>query len=106
MKSTCPKVADTRWLSLGQVSKWLLDKYIPLSDYLELKNPACTPPPQWWVYLSVVTVVMVDRINVIFKRLQVNDAGIAASRKFGSIVSRFTTIVLCPQPYFRSTHCQ
>ncbi len=35
VKYTCPKVADTRWLSLGRVSKWLLTNYIPVTDYLE-----------------------------------------------------------------------
>ena len=70
MKLTCPKVADTRWLSLGRVSRWLLKKYIPISDYLEEKKPACAPPSQWWIFLSVVNVVMVDHVDIIFRNVQ------------------------------------
>ena len=67
-KSTCPKVADTRWLSLGRVSKWLLQKYVPICDYLELKQPQCVPPCQWWIFLSVVNVVM-ESVDVTFLKL-------------------------------------
>ena len=62
MNATYPKVADTRWLSLGRVSKSLLQKHIPVSDYLKLKKPACAPPCEWWIHLSIVKVVMVDHM--------------------------------------------
>ena len=70
MKATCPKDTNTRWLSLGRVSKWLLKKYIPVSDHLELKQPTCAPPCEWLIYFSDVKVVMVDHVDVIFKELQ------------------------------------
>ena len=63
MKATCSKVADTRWLSWGRVSKWLLKKYILMSDFLELKQPACAPPCEWWINFSVVKVVIIEIVK-------------------------------------------
>ncbi len=57
MNSKCQMVADTRWLSLGKVCKWLA--------YFESKQPSCKPTGIWWIYLAVCDAVMND-VNVVF----------------------------------------
>ena len=65
MKSKCPKVANTRWLSLGNVTQWLLKNRIRLQDYLQQKQPGCMPPKIWWIYLAVAQAASCE-INISF----------------------------------------
>lgn len=60
MKSKCPLVADTRWLSLGQVCDWFVNHRIKVCQYFDSKDPRpeCTPTPQWWICVAVVQKVM------------------------------------------------
>jgi hypothetical protein len=54
IKSICPTVASTRWLSLGRVTKWLSKYRDAVIRHLDEKAPACAPPPSWWVLLLAV----------------------------------------------------
>ena len=38
MKAKCPKVCDTRWLSLGRVCSWLCKEKQVIRDYMDEKN--------------------------------------------------------------------
>lgn len=43
MRTKAPKVSDTRWESMGDVSKWFKTNRIAIVEYLGQKNPACVP---------------------------------------------------------------
>ena len=43
--------------------------YVLICDYLELKQPRCITQCQWWIFLSVVNVVM-ESVDVTFLKLQ------------------------------------
>ena len=65
MKTKCPKVADTRWLSLGKVCKWFCKHKSDIKEYLDEKNPVCKPPSQWWLYVAACETV-IKEVNVAF----------------------------------------
>ena len=65
----CPKVATTRWLSLGRVLKWLTLHRARVMAYLDEKNPVCKPPPAWWLTAIAVEGVTTE-VDVLFKTLQ------------------------------------
>jgi hypothetical protein len=69
IKSICPTVASTRWLSLGRVTKWLSKYRDAVIRHLDEKAPACAPPPSWWVLLLAVEVFMAP-VDVCFKGKQ------------------------------------
>ncbi|KAH9270731.1 hypothetical protein BASA83_007091 [Batrachochytrium salamandrivorans] len=54
MRSTCPKVADTRWVSMDSVSTWLTTNIIALLEHFNTKKPHCTPDKTWWLFLLSV----------------------------------------------------
>ena len=43
MRSQAPKVADTRWESMSQVSAWFKLHRIAVNEHFEAKKLACTP---------------------------------------------------------------
>ena len=47
MKATCPRFIDTRWLSMGRLLNWLIDKRRDVQEHFEQKNPPCRPPDEW-----------------------------------------------------------
>ena len=65
MKMKCPKVADTRWLSLGKVCKWFCKHKSDISEYLNEKNPTCKPATQWWLYVAACETI-IKKVNVTF----------------------------------------
>jgi hypothetical protein len=38
MESNCPRFIDTRWLSMGKLLKWLIDKRIALLQHFDEKT--------------------------------------------------------------------
>jgi hypothetical protein len=69
MKTTCPKVASTRWLSLGRVCT-LFGKYRDIIvDHFEGRAPASTPPPLWWILL--LSVLAFNLVAFCLKNMQV-----------------------------------
>lgn len=65
MKKKCPKVADTRWLSLGRVCNWFCENKLDVCQYLNVKKPTCTPKSQWWLYLAACATI-IKEVNVAF----------------------------------------
>lgn len=69
MRGKCPKVAATRWLSLGKVLPWFVKHRTRVCAYLDQKNPACKPTMFWW--LAVLSLApIVTEIDILFKTLQ------------------------------------
>ena len=54
MPSTCPKVADTWWISIHSTTKWLVKHRLCVRDYLNDKTPLCAPNTLWWDFLHAV----------------------------------------------------
>jgi hypothetical protein len=69
MRSTCPTVASTRWLSLGRVFRWLAKNRARLFEHFSKKRPSCEPPLSWRVILLAVEALM-DPVDTCFKSLQ------------------------------------
>ena len=69
MRTKCPKVATTRWLSLGKVLPWFARHRARIIEYLQEKNPPCMPSVAWWISLLSARRVT-DEVNILFKSLQ------------------------------------
>jgi hypothetical protein len=69
MKSTCPTFVTTRWLSLGKLLKWLIDKRVRLIQHFDQKKPACTSSTDWWIVVAVIY-PLVQRVELTFKSVQ------------------------------------
>ncbi|KAH8944818.1 hypothetical protein BDL97_12G005300 [Sphagnum fallax] len=54
MKTTCPKVALTRWLSMIKVMSWFKKHRIAVLAYLDEKLLPCRPSAAWWVLMMAV----------------------------------------------------
>ncbi|KAH9265975.1 hypothetical protein BASA83_010885 [Batrachochytrium salamandrivorans] len=69
MRATCPKVATTRWLSMGTVAKWLTSNRVRIQRYLQDKNASCAPSPVWWIFLFAIQAIA-EEANAVFVSLQ------------------------------------
>ena len=69
MQTKCPKVATTRWLSLGRVLLWFARHCVRILQYIEERNPPCKPSVSWWISLLALRRVT-DEVNILFKSLQ------------------------------------
>jgi hypothetical protein len=69
MRSTCPKVANTRWLSMYYVSDWLVSNIIAFTEHLELNEPHCAPRKSWWLFLFSVH-ALARESKAVFRSLQ------------------------------------
>ena len=56
MQSTCPKVADTWWISMHSTTKWLVQHCLCVTEYLNDKTPLCAPNTLWWIFLHAIQV--------------------------------------------------
>ncbi|GMF45740.1 unnamed protein product [Phytophthora fragariaefolia] len=72
MQSTCHKVASTRWLSMGAVTKWLTKHHIRIRQHLVTKAPASAPTESWWCVLFIIHVIATEATDV-FSALQGRD---------------------------------
>ena len=54
MKTQAKKLQDTRWLSMHRTSLWFKIHRIAVSEYVQQKQPSCTPSKSWWIMLIVV----------------------------------------------------
>lgn len=89
MRSKCPKVATTRWLSLGKVLPWFSKHRVRITSYLEEKNPPCKPSIVWWLSLLAARRVT-DELNHLFKSLQ--DSAILAHQQTALFVQFIQTL--------------
>ena len=71
MKSTCPKLAN-RWVVMGNVCEWLLEKRVRLFQYLAENEPSQTPPDWWWVVIAAIN-ALTAQVNIVFIKLQAKD---------------------------------
>jgi hypothetical protein len=69
MKSTCPTFAETQWISMGKLLKWLKDKSVRLFQHFDAKKPACTPPMYWWIVVYIIQ-ELVERVETTFVAVQ------------------------------------
>jgi hypothetical protein len=69
MKTTCPKVALTRWLSMIKVMSWFKKHRIAVLAYLDEKLPPCRPSTAWWVLMMAVH-SFAQEASLVFMRLQ------------------------------------
>src|SRR5579859_2675543 len=70
MQATCPQLT-TRWLTMGNVCKWLLAKRIVLFEYINTaENPVNSAPPNWWWIVIADISALTDLINPVFVKLQ------------------------------------
>ncbi|KAI8895523.1 hypothetical protein BC833DRAFT_567403 [Globomyces pollinis-pini] len=69
MRSTCPKVADTRWISMASCSSWLTDNIVLIQQHLIEKNPSSTPTIIWWIFLFAVN-ALAKKAKSVFIELQ------------------------------------
>jgi hypothetical protein len=79
MKSACPTYATTRWILMGKVLRWLKDKRMTLLPHFQEKQPACAPPNEWWILVSIVQ-PLIERIERTFMLLQGSEALVCEQR--------------------------
>jgi hypothetical protein len=60
MRSTCPKVADTRWALMATTTSWLYAKRHRVLKHLDKKKPGCAPTKTWWVFMHAVNAFAVE----------------------------------------------
>ena len=71
MKATCPKLSN-RWIVMGNVCSWLLEKRIHLFQYMEEKQPSQAPPNWWWIIITGIN-AFTAQVNIVFVKLQAKD---------------------------------
>lgn len=69
MRSTCPKVATTRWISMYSTASWLIKHRERIMQYLDDKRPPCSPDASWWIFLHAVAVFSSES-KIVFTSLQ------------------------------------
>lgn len=69
MRSTCPKVTDTRWISMSSSTRWLVSNRVRVQQHLDNKRPACTPTPMWWTFLHFIS-AFAEEARAVFVSLQ------------------------------------
>ena len=73
MGTVCPTVSTTRWLSIGEVCKWLISNRCRIQLYLEEKQSSAAPEDHWWMLIYAVNNVM-SEVNGCFRLIQGRDA--------------------------------
>lgn len=71
IKSTCPALSATRWLSMGNVTGWLEAHNEDVQTYLD-ENPASeayAPDKYWWL-LCIIVKRITEKVDITSKSLQ------------------------------------
>ena len=69
MKATCPRFIDSRWLSMGHLLNWLIDKQRDIQVHFGKQNPPYWPPDEWWIEVYELANI-VDTKNITFRAFQ------------------------------------
>jgi hypothetical protein len=69
LKAACPKVASTRWISLGRFCNWLGKHRDTVVNHFEAQAPACVPPLLCWILLLSVQAFM-KPVDICIKSMQ------------------------------------
>jgi hypothetical protein len=78
MQSTCPQLT-TRWLVMGIVCTWMLDKRIEIFEYIDsAATPVTSAPPKWWWVIIAGISALTDLVNPVFIKLQAPDLLVSA----------------------------
>jgi len=82
MRSTCPKVADTRWLSMLKCTSWFTRNMIVIQEHYAARTPqhSTSPDTAWWVFLYAVHALALEA-NTAFTRLQGQQTLLSQQRK-------------------------
>ena len=64
----CPELAN-RWVVMGNVCTWMLERRVRLFQYLMEHEPVQTPPNWWWVVVAGIDAIT-TQVNIIFIKLQ------------------------------------
>lgn len=68
-KQAAKSFVETRWISMGPALKWLTENEERLLVHFEEKKPACTPPQEFWILISIIS-PLVKRIEQTFTAIQ------------------------------------
>ena len=101
MKSTCPKLAN-RWVVMGNVCTWLLEKRIRLFQYLKEEKPSQTPPDWWWVVIAGIN-ALTAQVNIVFIKLQAKDLVSQQSAELTCLAGPLASLI-CIQVGVNSLH--
>jgi len=71
MDVKCPKLAN-RWVIMGKVCTWLLERRVHLFRYLKEHEPVQTPSNWWWTVVASIN-ALTGQVNIIFVKLQAKD---------------------------------
>lgn len=69
MRSKCPAVSKTRWLSLGRVIEWLVQHWDRVTAYVDDNDRDDKPTNVWWTALLSLA-PMFAYIDILFKKIQ------------------------------------
>jgi hypothetical protein len=79
MGSKCPK-DTTRWLQLGNMLKWKLEKRRRLMQHIDEQRPVQAPSESWWI-LSASLSPSFDSCNITMTTIQSKDLVISQQRE-------------------------
>jgi hypothetical protein len=71
MKATCPKLSN-RWVVMGNVCAWMLEKRVRLMRYISENQPSQAPPTWWWIVVAGID-ALTTQVNIVFTKLQGKD---------------------------------
>ncbi len=87
MQVTCPQLT-TRWLVMGKVCDWLLEKCIALFEYIKLAEMSIkTAPPDWWWVVIAGISALTEIINPVFIKLQAQNLLISTQSTLLDVLS-------------------
>lgn len=69
MKSKCPLVSSTRWLSLGRVLSWLSRHRLKIMEFVSSATTITSPTKKWWIAALSLHQIC-QEIDILFKKLQ------------------------------------
>ena len=69
MKTQCPKLVSTRWLSMERLLLWLVKHRVAVEQFMFRKNPPCKPNIDWWIMVHVIK-DFTTTVNIVSRKLQ------------------------------------
>lgn len=91
LKSTCPALSGTRWISMSRVSSYLLQHRTEILEHyesLQIERRKSEPMQTFWIYLAVVNVIATE-VNDTVQRLQGKQALLSQqSLEIDSLIQR------------------
>jgi dipeptidase len=101
MRTTCPKEADTRWMSMFKCTSWFTTNIITIQEHFKTKMPApnIIPDRAWWVFLFAVN-SLTQEANTVFTKLQGMTTLLSQQRaSLEKLVTTFCTLTGMEGPF-------